>query len=78
MLDCLWKKKYSHLFTLDKKIDKLEGRIIKSELGVAMFVVPASMILKLGMGTVALVDGILLAESTLTVLSFLRHIKKSA
>lgn len=78
MLDCWWKKKYRHLFTLYKKIDKLEGRIIKSELGVAMFVVPASMILKLGMGTVALVGGILLAESMLTVLSFLRHIKKSA
>lgn len=55
---------------LDKKIDKMEGRMIKSELGAAIFVVPASMILKLGMGTVALVGGILLAEGTLTVLSF--------
>ncbi len=59
-----------YLDALDEKIDKLEGRMIKSELGAAMFVVPASMILKLGMGTVALVGGILLAESTLTVLSF--------
>ena len=59
-----------YLDALDEKIDKLEGRMIKSELGVAMFVVPASMILKLGMGTVALVGGILLAENTLTVLSF--------
>ena len=59
-----------YLDALDKKIDKLEGRMIKSELGAAMFVIPASMILKLGMGTVALVGGILLAESTLTVLSF--------
>ena len=59
-----------YLDVLDKKIDKMEGRMIKSELGAAMFVVPASMILKLGMGTVALVGGILLAEGTLTVLSF--------
>lgn len=59
-----------YLDVLDKKIDKMEGRMIKSELGAAMFVVPASMILKLGMGTVALVGGILLAENTLTVLSF--------
>ena len=59
-----------YLDALDEKIDKLEGRMIKSELGAAMFVIPASMILKLGMGTVALVGGILLAESTLTVLSF--------
>ena len=59
-----------YLDALDEKIDKMEGRMIKSELGAAMFVVPASMILKLGMGTVALVGGILLAESTLTVLSF--------
>ena len=59
-----------YLDVLDKKIDKMEGRMIKSELGAAMFVVPASMILKLGMGTVALVGGIPLAENTLTVLSF--------
>lgn len=59
-----------YLDALDEKIDKMEGRMIKSELGAAMFVVPASMILKLGMGTVALVGGILLAENTLTVLSF--------
>lgn len=59
-----------YLDALDEKIDKLEGRMIKSELGAAMFVVPASMILKLGMGTVALVGGILLAEDTITVLSF--------
>ena len=59
-----------YLDVLDKKIDKMEGRMIKSELGAAIFVVPAGMILKLGMGTVALVGGILLAEGTLTVLSF--------
>lgn len=59
-----------YLDALDEKIDKMEGRMIKSELGAAMFVVPASMILKLGMGTVALVGGILLANGTLTVLSF--------
>lgn len=59
-----------YLKDLDKKIDLQEKRMIASELGGALFVVPAGMILKLGMGTVALVGGILLAEGTLTVLSF--------
>ncbi len=59
-----------YLKGLDKKIDKLEGRMIKAELGLAIFVMPASMILKLGIGTVALVGGILLANGTLTVLTF--------
>ncbi len=43
-----------YLKGLDKKIDLQEKRMIASELGGALFVVPAGMILKLGIGTVAL------------------------
>ena len=63
-----------YLDGLDKKIDKMEGRMIKAELGLAMFVVPASMILKLGIGTVALVGGILLAQNSLSVLTFFMYL----
>lgn len=62
-----------YLDGLDKKIDKMEGRMIKAELGLAMFVMPASMILKLGIGTVALVGSILLAKD-LEVLTFFMYL----
>ena len=61
-------KKY--LDGLNKKIRKMEGRQIKSELGSAMFVVPAQMILKLGIATVALVGGTLLMNGTLSLITF--------
>lgn len=61
-------KKY--LDGLFKKIDKAEGRHIKSELGTAMFVVPAQMILKLGIATVALVGGMLLINGSLSLITF--------
>lgn len=54
-----------YLDGLTKKIKKAEGRQIKSELGAALFVVPASMLLKLGIATVALVGGILLTRGEL-------------
>lgn len=63
-----------YLKGLDKKIDKMEGRMIQSELGLAMFVVPASMVLKLGIGTVALVGCTLLANGTLTILTFFMYL----
>lgn len=55
-----------YLNALDKKIKDVEIRQIKSELGVAVFVVSASFILKLGIATVALVGSILLMNGTLT------------
>ncbi|MDE5943687.1 MAG: ABC transporter ATP-binding protein/permease [Clostridia bacterium] len=61
-------KKY--LQGLNKKIDRLEGRHIKSELGSAMFVVPSSMILKLGIASVALVGGMLLIGGSLSLITF--------
>ena len=61
-------KKY--LKGLNKKIDAVEGRHIKSELGTAMFVVPAQMVLKLGIATVALVGGMLLMDGSLPLVTF--------
>ena len=63
-----------YLEGLDKKIDTQEKRMIASELGGALFVVPAGMILKLGIGTVALVGGMLLANGTLSVLTFFMYL----
>lgn len=59
----------NYLSGLYKKIDSLEGRHIKSELGGAMFVVPAQMILKLGIATTALVGGTLLADGTVSLIT---------
>ena len=63
-----------YLKGLDKKIDLQEKRMIASELGGALFVVPAGMILKLGIGTVALVGGMLLASNAITVLTFFLYL----
>ena len=63
-----------YLEGLDKKIDLQEKRMIASELGSALFVVPAGMILKLGIGTVALVGGMLLANGAITVLTFFLYL----
>ena len=63
-----------YLKGLDKKIDLQEKRMITSELGGALFVVPAGMILKLGIGTVALVGGMLLASNAITVLTFFLYL----
>ena len=63
-----------YLQGLDQKIDLQEKRMIASELGGALFVVPAGMILKLGIGTVALVGGMLLASNAITVLTFFLYL----
>ena len=63
-----------YLKGLDKKMDLQEKRMIASELGGALFVVPAGMILKLGIGTVALVGGMLLANNAITVLTFFMYL----
>ena len=59
-----------YLDGLFEKIDNLESRHMKSELGIAMFVVPAQMIIKLGIATVALVGSMLLINSTLSLITF--------
>ena len=59
-----------YLRGLYQKIDTLESRHMNSELGTAMFVVPAQMILKLGIASVALVGSMLLMNGTLTLITF--------
>lgn len=60
----------AYLAGLDRKIKAVEKRAIRSELGTAVFVVSAQLILKLGIATVALVGGLLLVDGTLSVLTF--------
>lgn len=60
----------SYLQELDKKIKDVEKRAIITELGTALFVASAQMVLKLGIATVALVGGFLLTQGTLDVLTF--------
>ena len=55
---------------LDKKIKAVEKHAIVTELGTAVFVGSSQMILKLGIGTVALAGGIILAKGELDVITF--------
>ncbi len=59
-----------YLARLDQKIKAVEKRAIITELGTALFVVSASLLLKLGIATVALVGSILLIRGTLDVITF--------
>ncbi len=59
-----------YLEGLDEKIKTVEKRAIFTELGTALFVVSAQMILKLGIATVALVGGVLLTGGSLDILTF--------
>ena len=60
----------AYLKGLDKKIKAVEKRATISELGTAVFVVSATLILKLGIVMVALVGAMLLMNGTLDVLTF--------
>lgn len=59
-----------YLAGLDQKIKAVEKRAIMTELGTAAFVVSASLLLKLGIATVALVGSLLLMDKSLDVLTF--------
>lgn len=59
-----------YLKGLIKKIRAVEKRAIISELGTAVFVVSATLVLKLGIVTVALVGSVLLIDGSLDVLTF--------
>lgn len=61
---------YSYLEGLKKKIRAVEQRAIASEFGLAVFVVSAALILKLGIATVALTGSMLLMQGSLDVLTF--------
>ncbi|HIV02789.1 MAG TPA: ABC transporter ATP-binding protein [Candidatus Aphodoplasma excrementigallinarum] len=59
-----------YLKGLIQKIRAVEKRAIISELGTAVFVVSATLVLKLGIVTVALVGSVLLIDGSLDVLTF--------
>ena len=59
---------------LFRKIDKVENRAIISEVGTAVFVVSASFILKMGIGTVALAGSVLLASGEIDVLTLFMYL----
>ncbi|WP_283608282.1 ABC transporter ATP-binding protein [Faecalispora anaeroviscerum] len=59
-----------YLKGLDGKIKAVEKRAIISELGTALFVVTAQLVLKIGIATVALTGAILLVKGTLDLLTF--------
>ena len=60
----------SYMKGLDEKIKEVEKHAIVTELGTAAFVSSAQMILKLGIGTVAVVGGNLLVKGEIDVLTF--------
>lgn len=59
-----------YLKGLEAKIYAIEKHAVVTELGTAVFVAGAQMILKFGIATTALVGGILLADGTLDMLTF--------
>ena len=63
-----------YLKGLFRKIDKVEKRAIISEVGTAVFVVSASFILKIGIGTVALTGSILLTSGEIDVLTLFMYL----
>jgi len=60
----------SFLAELDDKIDDVEKKAIGAELGQAAFIVSAQLILKIGIGTVAVVGSALLLQGRLNVMEF--------
>lgn len=60
----------AYLADLDSRIDDVEKKAIGAELGQAAFIVSAQLILKIGIGTVAVVGSILLMQGRLNVMEF--------
>ncbi len=59
-----------YLTELDSRIDDVEKKAIGAELGQAAFIVSAQLILKIGIGTVAVVGSALLLQGRLNVMEF--------
>ena len=59
-----------YLSGLEKKIRAIESRLVRSELGTAVFVVSAGLVLRLGIATTALAGAALLVKGELDVLTF--------
>ncbi len=64
------KAEQDYLDSLGQRIEELEVRSFKNEFGAALFVVPAQMVLKLGIATVALVGSIRLTSGELSLVTF--------
>ena len=60
----------AYLKELDDRIDDVEKKAIGAELGQAAFIVSAQLILKIGIGTVAVVGSALLMQGKLNVMEF--------
>ena len=60
----------AYLAGLDEKINDVEKKAIGAELGQAAFIVSAQLILKIGIGTVAVVGSALLLQGRLNVMEF--------
>jgi ATP-binding cassette subfamily B protein len=60
----------AYLSELDEKINDVEKKAIGAELGQAVFIVSAQLILKIGVGTVAVVGSSLLMQGRLSVMEF--------
>ena len=60
----------TYLSELDDRIDDVEKKAIGAELGQAAFIVSAQLILKIGIGTVAVVGSALLLQGRLNVMEF--------
>lgn len=65
---------HAYLARLFRKIDDVEKRAIISEAGTAVFVVSASFILKIGIGTAALAGSVLLVSGEIDVLTFFLYL----
>ena len=59
-----------YLSGLEKKIRAVESRLVRSELGTAVFVVSAGLVLRLGIATTALAGAALLVKGELDALTF--------
>ncbi|MCR4884088.1 MAG: ABC transporter ATP-binding protein/permease [Clostridiales bacterium] len=60
----------AYLIELNRKIDDVEKKAIGAELGQAAFIVSAQLILKIGIGTVAVAGSALLMQGRLSVMEF--------
>ncbi len=60
----------AYLDELEEKIDDVERKAIGAELGQAVFIVSAQLILKIGIGTVAVVGSAMLLQGRLNVMEF--------
>ena len=60
----------AYLAELDDRIDDVEKKAIGAELGQAAFIVSAQLILKIGIGTVAVVGSAMLLQGKLNVMEF--------